>query len=258
MPHHLHVLSPGSLLVAVRRRYRVVHLAPTAMSQDDASWEVLRDLEQESAGRPPSFLPLADTLAPSSPQLALPVPGVVAEDVPLPVASLSVPPPQADPAAGQVAAQAPPPGELAIAAEAWAELVCLEDDVRRQHMHWVHVHTKSPNDKQPSAFSRESFFEHLVTCYKEVHPEPSNTHGSILMFGAVAKELVQHEHHHAPVFCSKRHMWKAVAEISYRKYKVKLHVKAHSGYATMYLSQAAFSFVCCCLLFFIFHVPGHP
>ena len=158
-----------------------------AMSQDDESWEVLRDLEQDNVGRPLCALPLADTMSAALPHLAQPVPGAVAEVMPLPVAALPAPAPQADAAAGQVAVQAPAPGDLAIAAEAWAQLVDLEDDARRQHMHWVHSRTTNCNDKQPSAFTRQGFYEHLVACYKEVCPEPANTHGSILMFGAVAK-----------------------------------------------------------------------
>ena len=30
------------------------------------------------------------------------------------------------------------PGEEAVAAEGWHDLVALDDDVRRHHIHWVH------------------------------------------------------------------------------------------------------------------------
>jgi len=134
------------------------------------------------------------------------------------------------------------PGEQAIAVEAWHELVLLEDDARRQHMHWVHNRTNNPQDKQPGSFSRQGFFEHLCTCYQEVYPEAANRHGSILLFSAVAKEKLgvvsasgaSLEHNHGPTYCSKRHYWKQVAELSYKKYRVKMHVAVHSGYATMY------------------------
>jgi hypothetical protein len=122
------------------------------------------------------------------------------------------------------------PGEQAVAAEAWRDLVLLEEDARRQHIHWVHVRTKKTADRQPESFTRAGFFDHLCKCYQEAYPERANKHGSYLLFGAVAKEAHKtaaddggrYEHHHAPVFTSKRHMWKPVADISYRKYHVKL------------------------------------
>ena len=134
-------------------------------------------------------------------------------------------------------------GEQAIAAEAWHDLVLLEDDQRRQHMHWVHNRTENPNDVQPEAFkTRKEFFEHLCRCYAEVYPEPAHRHGSILLFGAAAKEKhaasnvegERYEHHHSPAFCSKRHKWLPVATLSHQKYHVKLHAATHTGYASMY------------------------
>ena len=136
----------------------------------------------------------------------------------------------------------PTPGEQALASEAWREMVLLEGDVRRQHMHWTHSRTTNAADRQPESFTREGFFGHLAQCYKEVNPEPANPLGSILLFGAVAKERhaacdtegARYEHHHAPTYTSKRHCWKPVADLSYKKYRVKLHAADHAGYATMY------------------------
>ena len=133
-------------------------------------------------------------------------------------------------------------GEEAVAAEAWQEMVQLEKNARRQHIHWVHARTEQLGDVQPEEFTRAGFFEHLCKCYKEVYPEPANRHGSILMFGSVAKEAhsaasedgMRFQHHHAPVYCSKRHMWKPVADLSYSKYRVKVHAACHAGYATMF------------------------
>jgi hypothetical protein len=141
-----------------------------------------------------------------------------------------------------VAAAVLSPGEQAVAAEAWHELVALDDNARRQHIRWVHARTEDAEDKQPESFSRAQFFEHLCRCYEEAYPEPANKHGSICLFGLVAKEShaastqdgMRYEHHHAPTYCSKRHMWKSVADISYKKYRVKLHAACHSGYASMY------------------------
>ena len=110
-------------------------------------------------------------------------------------------------------------GESAVAAAAWADLVGLDSDPRRKHIHWTHVRTSNLADRQPESFTRQGFFEHLRTVYKDVYPEPANPSGSILLFGAVAKERhaqskdeeCRAEHHHAQVFCSTRHMWKRVA-----------------------------------------------
>ncbi len=149
--------------------------------------------------------------------------------------------------------QAPPPaysvpqpssdaGERAVAAEGWAEVVALSEDAQRQHVHYTHVRTKKAGDKQPGHFTRQAIWDHLVRVYAEVCPEPANPTSSILLFGAVAKEhhaasaddALRDEHHHAPTFCSKRHLWHRVAKVSYDKYKVKLHAAAHEGYSTMY------------------------
>ena len=101
-------------------------------------------------------------------------------------------------------------GESAVAAEAWADLVGLDGDPRRKHIHWTHVRTSNLADRQPESFTRQGFFEHLRTVYEDVYPEPANPSGSILLFGAVAKERhaqskdeeCRAEHHHAQVFCS--------------------------------------------------------
>lgn len=69
-----------------------------------------------------------------------------------------------------------------------AELSPLSEDVRRQHIHWTHVRTKRTSDKQPEAFTREQFWQHLAGVYKEVYADSSSPTGSILQFGAVVKE----------------------------------------------------------------------
>ena len=137
--------------------------------------------------------------------------------------------------------QGPTPGEQAIATEAWASLTCLLDTCQRQHVHWTMVQTKKKDDVQPKDLTRAQYFEHICRIYAEVYPEPANRHKSILLFGAVASELCKpdenderHIHHHCPSFCSKRHYWKALAKLSYDKYKVRLHAATHSGYARMY------------------------
>ncbi len=133
-------------------------------------------------------------------------------------------------------------GLAAVAAEGWSELTALDPDARRQHVHWTHVHTNNSADRQPESFTRAEFFDHLCKVYREVYPEPANATGSILLFGAVAKEKhsataeldLRAEHHHAPTFCSKRHLWRAVAQRSHRAHNVKLHAACHDGYASMY------------------------
>jgi len=140
--------------------------------------------------------------------------------------------------------QVPPPGfwqtaacQSALGAEAWTELTALSEDARRQHVHYTHVRTRNPADRQPESFTRQSFWEHLERCYLAVYPEAANATGSILMFGAVAKEVgevTSEEHHHAPTYSSIRHYWKKIADISYNLYRVKLNAVAHDGYYSMY------------------------
>ena len=62
----------------------------------------------------------------------------------------------------------------------------------------------------------------MLQVYREVHPEPDNPSGSILMFGAVAKERHEEEaeHHHCAAYSCRRHRWGKVAKVSYEKYKV--------------------------------------
>ena len=141
------------------------------------------------------------------------------------------------PAFGPVAAQ-----EAAIADEGWSELVALSSDVRRKHIHWTHVRTSDPTHVQPRQLSRQDFWAHLERVYKEVYPEPANQSGSILLFGAVAKELhaesakeeLRDVHHHAPVYCTKQHYWNRIAQVSLERYNIKMHAACHDGYTTMY------------------------
>ena len=130
----------------------------------------------------------------------------------------------------------------AIADEGWSELVALSTDAKRKHIHWTHIRTHDPSHKQPSAFTRQEFWEHMVRVYKEVYPEPANSSGSILLFGLVAKERhaeaaddeLREEHHHAPCYCSRAHRWRQVAKRSLEHHGVKLHAACHEGYTSMY------------------------
>ncbi|CAJ1454063.1 unnamed protein product [Effrenium voratum] len=142
---------------------------------------------------------------------------------------------QPNPAVNQNAASS------AILAERLADCTALSVDAQRKHMHYTHVRTTSAGDRQPSTFTRAGFWEHILQVYREAYPDAANPTGSIVQFGAVAKERhaasqdgLRDEHHHCPVYCSKRHYWKRVADISYQKYKVKLHAATHDGYYTMY------------------------
>ena len=116
----------------------------------------------------------------------------------------------------------PPPALAALVDEAWSELAALSDDSRRNHVHWVHVHTQNPAQKQPDSLTREEFWLHLCRVYKDVDPRPQNPTGSILLFGCVAKErhaasakaAQPHEHHHCPCYTQERHYWAPVARRS--------------------------------------------
>ena len=135
-----------------------------------------------------------------------------------------------------------PVGHAAIADEAWSELVALSPDSKRKHIHWTHVRTHDANHVQPRDMSRQAFWAHLERVYKDVYPEPANKTGSILLFGGVAKELhadsrdeaLREEHHHAPTYSSKQHMWKRIAQVSLDKYRVPMHAACHDGYTSMY------------------------
>ena len=118
----------------------------------------------------------------------------------------------------------------------------LSTDAKRKHTHWTHARTSDLSHVQPSQMTRMEFWEHLVRVYKDVYPEPANRTGSILLFGVVAKELhaeagqdaLRHEHHHAPIYCTKQHLWKRVAQTSLERYNVKMHAACHDGYTSMY------------------------
>lgn len=79
------------------------------------------------------------------------------------------------------------PAELALA----AECQMLEDDVRRQHVHWVHVRTSCERDRQPESFTRIAFWLHICQVYRDVYPsaeEAAKETQSIALFGSVAKD----------------------------------------------------------------------
>ena len=130
----------------------------------------------------------------------------------------------------------------AIVDESWHELTALSHDARRKHMHWVHVKTGNPQHRQPAEFSREEFWAHMCKVYAEAYPEEANPTKSILMFGIVARERHHNSqreqerelHTHFIAYCSIKHYWKVVADISLRKYNVKLHAACHEGYTTMF------------------------
>jgi hypothetical protein len=228
------------------------------VSQEDPAWELLREQEQVQATLPPAMPAINDSSTtvgvPSCPsalprQSASPQRPVSLAKQETVVAPENVyrrlrskQPCLARTSSQEAQVPTHPIAGQAIAAEAWHELVALDPDARRQHIHWTHVRTKNPGDRQPESFTRAGFFEHLTLVYRETYPEAANRHGSIVLFGAVAKEHhaalntegMQFEHHHAPLYCSKRHAWKAVADVSYTKYKVNLNAACHSGYSTMY------------------------
>ena len=118
----------------------------------------------------------------------------------------------------------------------------LSATVKRKHIHWTMVRTHGKGRKQPSDFSREAFFEHLLKVYKLAYPVKDSPTGSILMFAAVAKEKharawkseLRDEHLHAPVYCSEQHYWNKVASISREKFGVYLNAQCHVTYTEMY------------------------
>ena len=129
----------------------------------------------------------------------------------------------------------------ALKDEAWAEVAALSPGAQRRHVHYTHVRTHCPADRQPEDFTREQFWKHLELVYKEAYPEGANPSGSILLFGAVAKEAhaaaedgTRDQHHHVATYCSERHYWNRIAKISYEHHRVKLDAKAHDGYFSMY------------------------
>ena len=137
---------------------------------------------------------------------------------------------------------ADPVGHAAIADEAWSELVAVSPDSKRKHIHWTYARTHEPSHVQPCDMTRQEFWAHLMRVYKDVYPEPANKTGSILLFGGVAKELhasasedaLREEHHHAPTYSSKHHMWKRIAQVSLEKYRVAMHAACHDGYSSMH------------------------
>ena len=133
-------------------------------------------------------------------------------------------------------------GHAAIADEAWSELVAVSPDSKRKHIHWTYARTHEPSHVQPCDMTRQEVWAHLTRVYKDVYPEPAHKTGSILLFGGVAKELhasaseegLREEHHHAPAYSSKHHMWKRIAQVSLEKYRVAMHAACHDGDSSMH------------------------
>ena len=82
------------------------------------------------------------------------------------------------------------PADYALAAELQAVdgLAALHADARRQHVHWTMVATRSDEDVQPEALSRQGFWRHLLRCYQATYPAADSPTGCILQFARVASE----------------------------------------------------------------------
>ncbi|CAJ1454062.1 unnamed protein product [Effrenium voratum] len=201
-------------------------------AEEEEFLEVLREWDNAVAPCPQGVVPGVGPAQPAG--VALPVAAAAAE-LGEAARGRRLTGKQPNPAVNQNAASS------AILAERLADCTALSVDVQRKHMHYTHVRTTSAGDRQPSTFTRAGFWEHILQVYREAYPDAANPTGSIVQFGAVAKERhaalqdgLRDEHHHCPVYCSKRHYWKRVADISSQKYKVKLHAATHDGYYTMY------------------------
>ena len=80
----------------------------------------------------------------------------------------------------------------------------------------------------------------------------AESRGSILMFGAVAKErhaestdeASRAEHHHAPCYCSTRHYWNRVAQHSLEHHHVKQvskhNVQGRNGTRTLNITNTTY------------------
>ena len=138
-------------------------------------------------------------------------------------------------------------GDAAIAAAALAcesDLPQLQLDAQRRHIHYTHVRTHNPQDRQPATMTREEVWEVLCDCYRIAYPSTAQgaTTGSILLFGMVVKERHQNdsveehrdEHHHIATFASCRHYWRKIKKVAAQKHHVQLHAVCHDGYSSMY------------------------
>ena len=122
------------------------------------------------------------------------------------------------------------------------ELGFLAMGVKRQHVHWTHVHTNDATHVQPEAFTSRSFYAYLLKLYVEVYPDSSSPSGTILGFALIAEErhakasmeAHRYKHHHAATFSRRQHYWNKIASLSLKKYRVPLNAVAHDSYATMY------------------------
>ena len=122
-------------------------------------------------------------------------------------------------------------------------VVALPGDARRQNMHYVHCRTYGKDDVQPHQLTRKGMWQHMLRCYAEAYPDASNeTTQSIVSFGIVVKEKHKDalkeedrsEHHHVIMFCTEKHYWRKIRNISAEKYGIQLNAVAHDGYAVMY------------------------
>ena len=61
----------------------------------------------------------------------------------------------------------PAPAFAALADEAWSELMSLSNDARWKDVHYVHVRTNHPDHRQRSSFTREQFWRHISSTYRQ-------------------------------------------------------------------------------------------
>ena len=134
------------------------------VSQEDPAWELLREQEQVQATLPPAMPAINDSSTtvgvPSCPsalprQSASPQRPVSLAKQETVVAPENVyrrlrskQPCLARTSSQEAQVPTHPIAGQAIAAEAWHELVALDPDARRQHIHWTHVRTKNPGEQE--------------------------------------------------------------------------------------------------------------
>ena len=131
---------------------------------------------------------------------------------------------------------------LAAELQAVDGLAALPADARRQHIHWTMVATYNPGSVQPSQMTRQQFWDHLMRCYQEAHPDADADTGCILAWGLVVREKHHNaprwedrsEHFHAACFATEKHYWRKVRNLSAHKYGIQLNAVAHDSYFTMH------------------------
>jgi hypothetical protein len=77
----------------------------------------------------------------------------------------------------------------AISDEGWSELIALEPNLKRKHMHWCHVRTYDLQHRQPDSFTPQELWKHILKVYKVHHFSRKFFGNAINLIGLIIAKL---------------------------------------------------------------------